>query len=253
MNDNFLNCDDFDFQPFNPTADGDSGVLQLATRKENPAEQYLVKSTYSDLACNEFMYHKVAATLGLYTQEAKLFQPSAQMPYAVGIHYENSARRINVETDCPVGSSNFADFIGFQALYVILGESDSEEYYTDSAGRLFKLDNAASFAVSNLDIMMLDRLPEDDAISMFQKKLNDNDYGMFSLTLQGVVDRHGEAGKAAYIAMIERFSSIDEAPIDEAVDLLGEVYPLVLSEYYYAFVQYRKALCGRFLSEIKTR
>lgn len=250
MNDSFLSIHDFDFQPFNPTADGDSGVLQLATHKENPAEQYIVKSTYPDLACNEFMYHRVAAALGLYTQEAKLFRSSARMPYAVGIHYENSARRINVETDCPVGSGNFAAFIGFQALYVILRESDSEEYYVDGTGRLFKLDNAASFSVSNLDIMMLGHLSEDNAISLFQKKLNANDYDMFSLTLQSVVKRYGEAGKAAYRAMVERFSSIDEAQMDEAADLLSEVYPLVLSEYYPAFVRYRKALCARFLSEM---
>jgi hypothetical protein len=82
MNNNFIDARHFTFAPFphplHPDEPGDSGVLEIATSKKNPIEQYIVKTGYPELGCNEFMYHRVAKALGLYTQEAKLICGSKQ-------------------------------------------------------------------------------------------------------------------------------------------------------------------------------
>jgi len=61
---NFLDARGFTFapfmHPFHEEGHGDSGTLELATSKKNPDEQYIIKSKFPELGCNEFMYHRVA-------------------------------------------------------------------------------------------------------------------------------------------------------------------------------------------------
>lgn len=54
--------------PLHPDEDGDSGAMELANLKDDPLLQYVIKGkrTYPEIACNEFMYHKVATALGRY-------------------------------------------------------------------------------------------------------------------------------------------------------------------------------------------
>ena len=245
----FLNIKDFTLEPYNPSHDGDSGALFLATSKEDSATQYIVKSATPELACNEYMYHKAASALGLHTQEVKLFLPSPRFRYAAGIRYEKDAREAT-QADLSVGASCFPDFIAFQTLYVILNEEDSQEYYLDGDGRLFKLDNAASFNMQSYDVAMLNAISEDEAIEKLRRKLAHTEYNKYAIILRLVTEHHGEAGRSACLAMFERFTRLDVAALEEAVDDVSEVYSIILGEYYYAFWESRKKLCARFLKEV---
>lgn len=47
-----------------PHQEGDSGRLLLAKRKVDRNDRYLVKHAYTDCACNEFIYTKLAQAMG---------------------------------------------------------------------------------------------------------------------------------------------------------------------------------------------
>ena len=69
---------DFIFTPINNPLNriGDSGPLLLAKRKSDNQEQYLIKHAYTDCACNEFVYTKLAQGMGYKMPDAILFQLS---------------------------------------------------------------------------------------------------------------------------------------------------------------------------------
>lgn len=246
---NFLDIKDFNLEPYHTDHEGDSGALFLATSKKDSAVQYIVKSAMPELACNEYMYHKAASALGLYTQEVRLFLPSPRFRYAAGIRYEKNAREAT-QADLSVGASCFPDFIAFQTLYVILNEEDSQEYYLDGDGRLFKLDNAASFNMQSYNVAMLNTISEDEAIEKLKRKLAHTEYSKYAINLQLITEHYGEAGRNACLAMFERFTQLNVDALEEAVDDVSEVYSIILGEYYYAFFESRKKLCARFLKEI---
>ena len=56
-----------------PHQEGDSGRLLLAKRKVDRNDRYLVKHAYTDCACNEFIYTKLAQAMGYCMPDAVLF------------------------------------------------------------------------------------------------------------------------------------------------------------------------------------
>lgn len=247
MSDNFLNAKDFTLQPYQPREyEGDSGRLQLAISKTDESVQYVVKSGMYGLACNEFMYHKVAAVLGLYTPEVKLIIGLPGHKQAGGIRYIPNAQKF-IHND---GSeTNRRDDYLFQTLYVILNEEDSQEHYIDEQGRLFKLDNAASF---NIDFAFHDQITKGRSVGldkMFRNRLELVEYGKYKIIPNLLAEHYGETAKQTCFSMFERFAAIDEPLLDEAYITLDKVYPKKLSDYYCEFILIRKALCERFLRE----
>ena len=135
---------DFRFDVFKPSVGSDSGVLMLATKLNDESEQYIVKCQIEWNPVSEFVYHKVASALGMYTQDVKLFKKLLGAKHACGIRYCANARKADrYDADNP----NRADFFRFNAFFQILGEDDSEEFYIDEQDRLFKLDNAEAFSL----------------------------------------------------------------------------------------------------------
>ena len=116
---NILNRKDFTLSQFTPGVGGDSGALTLATLTADPRVQYVIKSGFPEIACNEFMYHHVAAALGLYTQETNLFMGMAGAKYAVAIRYvPNAIKFSHDEAD----ERSRRTFYEFKTLYLILNE-----------------------------------------------------------------------------------------------------------------------------------
>lgn len=72
-----LETSDFTFAKFMIDRVGDSGQLLLAKRKTDRSEQYLVKHAFTDCAANEFVYTKLAQTMGYHMPDAKLFRLSS--------------------------------------------------------------------------------------------------------------------------------------------------------------------------------
>jgi len=142
-----LKAEDFTFVSYKH--EGDSGAMLLATAKSDPSIQYIIKSEYPEIACNEFMYHHVAAAVGLYTQDVRIVSGIADKNHAVAIRYVPNAQKFIYDTSDEVSKQTY---FKFKTLYAILNEDDSEEFYYDIQSRLFKLDNAASFNMSELAI-----------------------------------------------------------------------------------------------------
>jgi len=249
VNDDILQAGDFTFEPFNPGIGGDSGALQLATAKTDPQIQYIVKSATPELACNEYIYHKIASALGLNTPEVKLFHNNSKLKYAAGIRFIAEARKYLYDKNADDNEGYIADFCAFQTLYVILNEEDSQEFYLDGQGRLFKLDNAASFNIGSYDIVLIGRKNRQDALKIFEAKLNFTEYDKYGIILRILTERYGAAGKNACLSMFKRFSVFDEKALDDALESLDNVYPVELGDYYLKFVISRTALCERFLRE----
>ncbi|MDR2525843.1 MAG: hypothetical protein LBC83_06670 [Oscillospiraceae bacterium] len=241
----------FPFHLLHPDEDGDSGAMELAASKDDPLLRYVIKGkgTYPEIACNEFMYHKVAATLGLYTQGVKLIAGNQNYRRAAAIRYVPGAQKFRLD-----GSSeeNCRAYFEFEALYVILNEEDSHEYYLDGQGRMFKLDNAASFNVEQATIMRFDGNPVGQLfVSDVSAPLHAVGYEWYGIKYKDFMERYGQAAVEAYLALIQRFAALDETALYEVYDSLNKQYPMALGRYYDEFVRIRKETCRRFLGEIK--
>ena len=249
---NFIDARSFTFapfmHPFHEEGHGDSGMLEIATSKKNPDEQYIIKSKFPELGCNELMYHRVAKALGLYTQEVKLISGSKAYHRAAAIRYVPNARLFELKTASP---KNFRAFFEFEALFVILNEDDSHEYYLDGQDRLFKLDNAASFTVSTNTINWF----SGDATSHFftpdiDAPLNAVGYNHYGIGLEIFTEKHGQAAADAYLSLIKRFAEFDESVLEDAYAALDKQYSRMLKMYYSRCIEIRKKTCLRFLNEV---
>lgn len=254
-NSNFIDARNFTFQPFphplHPNEVGDSGALELAASKTNLNEQYIIKrgDTYPEIAANEFMYHKVAAALGLYTQEVKLLNGKKDYLRSAAIRYVSDAQKFSLKTS---NKENFRTFFKFEALFVILNEEDSHEYYLDEKGQMFKLDNAASFTVQQTTIMLFDGNPIGRFfISDINIPLNAVGYDWYSLNLKEFIRIHGQSAADAYLSIIKKFSEFDETVLYEAYSGLDKQYPKALSQYYDECIRIRKETCRMFLAEVR--
>ena len=248
MNPYELRAEDFTFAPYKH--EGDSGAMLLATAKSDPSIQYIVKSEYPEIACNEFMYHHVAAAVGLYTQDVWILSGLADRNHAVAIRYVPNARKFTYDK---ADEESKQTYFKFKTLYAILNEDDSEEIYYDGQGRLFKLDNAASFNMSELAIRHAinygnDELPE-FVWKMLKSGISLVQYEKYALLLEIFKKYFGKEAVEIGYAFFEQFVSIDISKVESAAEALEKIYPFTITEYYPAFVNVRVEACKRFISE----
>jgi hypothetical protein len=254
QNSNFIDARRFTFAPFphplHPDVTGDSGALEFAVSKKAPDEQYIVKcgGEYPEVAANEFMYHKVADALGLYTQDVFLIDGSHDYRRSAAIRYVPNAKLFGLENS---SEENFSAFFEFEALYVILNEGDSHEYYIDGDGRLFKLDNADSFTVEQATVLRFDGNPIGRFfIPDINAPLNSVGYDYYGNMYQAYSRKYGKEAGHAYLTTIHRFADIDQSLLDEAYTDLEKQYPLALCRYYDEAIRIRRNTCRKFLVEI---
>ena len=250
---NILNAKDFTFAPYTPGVGSDSGALHLAASKADPQIQYVIKSASPELACNEFMHHKITAALGLHTQEVKLFRGVRESKYAAGIRYSPDARAFDL-VNC--SEANRRDFFAFHTLYTILNEEDSQEFFIDGQGRVFKLDNAAAF---NLNLYTLAALVRPDINAgqveafiknMMQASLQFTEYDKYAIIRRVLIDKFGPDSESACLEMFKRFADFDDSVLDEAYESLDAIYPEWLSDYFCEFILIRQDECKRYLREV---
>jgi hypothetical protein len=250
---NVLNAKEFSFSPYVSDAGGaggDSGILRLATLKVNSQICYVVKGGSPEIACNEFMYHHVASALGLCTQEARLFKGVSGCEYAVGIRYVPNVKAfVHGKAD----EVNRRDFYAFQVLYVILNEEDSREFYYNEQGRIFKLDNAASFNLQSYvvqNVIAAGQKKTPDIIrQILTSGLNLTEYAKYGIAL-GILNKDfGQSAADVGYDMFKRFAAFDETQLNLAYEVLDKVYPSTISNYYRDFIRSRKSECTRFVRE----
>ena len=135
---------------------GDSGPLLLAKRKQNRAEQYLVKHAYTDCACNEFVYTKLAQAMGYSMPDVLLLRlsPQEKRPY-FATEYLIAQRYLAVSDPDPSyakiweQAENWSQYFSFQALYGITGEGDGLEILLAEDRKIYRVDTTGAFPVGN--------------------------------------------------------------------------------------------------------
>jgi hypothetical protein len=247
---NLISTADYKFEPFSQSrGEGDSGQLLLAANVNVPNEQYVVKAHSPKIPVNEFMYHKIAVALGLYTQKVRLFKRFPECKYAVAIRFCPNAKVYSPAQQPDIDPS---DYFRFLALYEILSEEDSNEIYFDEDNRVFKLDNAAAFNLTEWSMALLlkkTRSPWiqeaiDDEIERFLETAETQRYFIMIETLRKY---HGEAAANICMTTFERFAALDLALFDEAFASLDKAYPKTVSDYLRRFLSIRQATCRKFL------
>jgi hypothetical protein len=246
MPDEILSADDFMIDVFEPDIGGDSGMLRLAALRSDKSVRYVVKGGSPEIACNEFMYHHIAAALGMYTQEARLIQGSGVPAFSVGIRFIPNAQPFRLDS---ANEENRRMYYAFETLYVILNEEDSHEYYIDEQERVFKLDNAASFNLQPYVVRdaMISEL-RDQTSGLLNNALELIEYEKYGIIVDIHKKRCGQAAVRASLDMFRRFSELDETLLGEAFTALGKLYPKTIVGYYRDFIRSRKNECGRFLA-----
>jgi len=249
---NILQEKDFKYEVFKPSVGSDSGVLMIATKLNDENEQYVVKCQVEWNPVSEFIYHKIASALGMYTQDVKLFKKLLEAKHACGIRYCANARKADgYDADNP----NRADFFRFNALFQILGEDDSEEFYTDEQDRVFKLDNAEAFSLSSTYGLLIKKaktksqwikMAMDEELEKYYGNLNKQICRMLADKLLEVF---GEKALKIYLDTFIRFSELNLSMLDEAFTSLDKIYPKTFSEYLRRYLEERQPLCRVFIEE----
>ena len=247
---NIIQEKDYRFEVFKPSVGSDSGVLMLATKLADESVQYVVKCQVEWNPASEFFYHKIATALGIHTQEVKLFKSLLEAKYACGIQYCANARKVHdFNTDNP----NRSDFFRFMALYQILNEEDSEEFYADDQDRLFKLDNAEAFMLSSVFGLLFKKaktksqwikMAIDEELERYLNKINEQFY---SLMADDISEKFGKEAFMVYLDTYNSFADLDLSELDEAFTSLGRVYPKTLNEYLRMFLEIRQLACREFV------
>ena len=241
---NIIQEKDFKYDVFKPSIGGDSGVLMLATKLTDESVQYIIKCQVEWNPASEFIYHKVAAALGMYTQEVKLFKSLMEAKYACGIRYCAEALKIN---DFDANDPNQADYFRFMALYQILNEEDSEEFYADGQNRVFKLDNAEAFYLSSAYGLLVKKaktksqwikMAMDEDTDRFVDKLDKHYYSMMA---DKIAEVYGKGAVKIYLDTFTRFAGLDIFMLEEAFTSLDRVYPKTFSEYLRRFLEARQS------------
>ena len=153
ISNDYLNTSDFKFSKLEN--DGDSGNLLLAISKKDSSLKYIVKHEYYDSACNEYMFSKIAHSVGVLTPDVKLFivddkKNLFKSNFVCGIRYlENS--KLMKEKDLISNKRYIEEYIKMIALGYILDEDDGVEvieYNND----IYRIDATSSFKLSHLFI-----------------------------------------------------------------------------------------------------
>jgi hypothetical protein len=243
---NIIQEKDFRYEIFKPSVGSDSGVLMLATKLTDESVQYVVKCQIEWNPASEFIYHKVGASLGVYTQEVKLFKRLLEAKYACGIRYCANACKVN---DFAADDPNRSDFFRFMALYQILNEEDSEEFYTNEQNRLFKVDNAEAFILSSAYGLLVKKaktksqwikMAIDEELERYLRKTNEQFYPMMA---DKILEASGKEAMRIYLDTFIKFAELDISVLDEAFTSLDKVYPKTFSEYLRRFLEIRQPIC----------
>ena len=147
------------------------------------------------------------------------------------------------------------DFFRFKALFQILNEEDSEEFYTDAQNRLFKLDNVEAFLFSITCGLLIKKaktksqwikMAIDEELVRYASKLNKQYYSMMA---KNILDVFGKEAFDIYLETFTKFAELDLSVLDEAFASLDKIYPKTFSEYLHHFLEICQSACREFVEK----
>ncbi len=144
---------DFNFADYEH--EGDSGSLFLATNKKDSTRQYIVKHAYTDCACNEFVYAKLAQAMEYHVPETRLFLLTNEekrnifdTEYIVGSLFLDVAEYTPSYSFIRERAKNWSEYFSFSALYAMTGEIDGIETLLTTDGIIYRIDTTDAFPIS---------------------------------------------------------------------------------------------------------
>lgn len=254
---------DFVFTPFCPLGhDGDSGSLLLAKQKENRNVRYVIKHAYTDCACNEYIYTKLAQAMGYTMPGAVLLQLSStekrkyfQTEYLIGIQYLDLEIEAPSYTEIQEKATNWVEYFSFWGMYAMFGESDSFETPLAKDGKIYRIDTTDAFPIStwqlddagiNMDIHGV------NPYAMHKKQLLSSDFS--HILLPSWCDSYFEFcrktdqnGIPHFLEPFARIQEIRQDYIDDFLDTLCYFYPDFIGEYFKRYISALKKQCADYL------
>ena len=244
---------DYDFSVFSER-EGDSGKLLLATQKSNSANQYLVKHAYTNCACNEFIYTKLALAMGYAMPKAVLFQASSseglshfETEYVIGEQLLNVVNEQPSYEEIRNSADNWSDYFAFYALYEMTGEGDDVELLLADDNLIYRVDTTGAFPIGNfqLDLAAVDQnIAGVNPYQMTKEQLLSSDFSNVlncfacDCMLKKCLEIDSKC-KAYYLEPFARIQEVREDYIDDFLNTLCYFYPDYIGEY---FKRYLSAL-----------
>lgn len=243
---------DFVFSPIQPIDRiGDSGNLLLAKRKLNHKEQYLVKHAYTDCACNEFIYTKLAQAMGYHMPDAVLFHLSKSekrrcftTEYIIGLRYLELINKSPTYHEIRELAKNWKEYFAFQALYYIFGECDGLDTPIASDNFIYRVDTTDAFPVNDCILSAAGiniEINGNNPYLILKKQLLSsnfstafsNSYCDFGLEC---CLKEDEACLPYFLEPFSRIQEISDDYIDDFLNILCYLYPDYIGEYFKLYI-----------------
>lgn len=244
--------------------DGDSGKLLLAKRKTNRNEQYLVKHAYTDCACNEFVYTKLAQAMGYSMPDAILFQLSPgekrscfKTEYIIGERYLTVVDPSPTYETVREKAKNWAHYFAFLGLYGLTGESDGIELLLVNDGKIYRVDTTDAFPISNYQLDAAGINKEINGCNPYietQKLLLSQDFSdILNLSsCDRCLERCLKTDASSLSYFLEPFARLRDIPsdyIDGFLNTLCYFYPDFIGDYFKLYLSALQNQCWAYYEE----
>ena len=254
---------DFIFSPIERIA-GDSGKLLLAQNKTNPNKRYLVKHEYTDCACNEYVYTKLAEAMGYCMPDAVLFQISLDEDFdRFRTEYVIGERFLNViDSDPPYAiireqAKNWYQYFGFRALYAMTGECDGIEVLLADDSKIYRVDTTDAFPLSVHHLSFAGVNQNINGMNPYISTKNALLSADFDNTLyHDLCDFQFEKCLKIYRSSVryflepfERIQEISKDYIDDFLNTLCYFYPDFIGDYFKRYISGLQKQCAAYLRE----
>ena len=253
VSDDVVQTADYVFSRINPTGTiGDSGQLLLAKCKSDRSRRYLVKHAYTDCSANEFVYTKLAQSMGIKMPDAVLFQLSEgekrryfKTEYIIGLKYLN----ITVETptfrQIREQAHNWQDYFRYIAMYHMFLEGDSLETPLASDGFIYRVDTTDAFLLSDGYLSHAGLNVEADGVNIkntVHKYVREFEYDQlwkysdFDHVKHQLAEKYGMENIQYFLEPFVLIQEIQDDYIDSFLNTLCYFYPDFIGDYFKCFI-----------------
>ena len=245
-----------------PNHNGDSGELLLARRKTDAKDRYLVKHAFTDCACNEFVYTKLALAMEYSMPNAVLFQlspgekqPYFQTEYIIGEQYLVLLDPTPDFHTIREQAENWKQYFAFYGLYSLTGESDGLELLLANNHQIYRVDTTDAFPIScfQLDIAGIDRNIDGPSHKLKQLLLSCDLSSVFdTLLCDSTLEYCLKKDADSRPLFLEPFARIREIPgdyIDDFLNTLCYFYPDFIGDYFKRYLSALQDQCAIYWRE----
>lgn len=263
--DDVVKTTDFIFSaPFE--REGDSGKLLLAKRKADRSDKYFVKHAFTDCACNEYVYTKLAQAMGYKMPDVVLFQLSEtekrkyfKTEYIIGARYLNIVEPFPTYKVIREQAKNWQEYFCFYGLYAMTGEADGMESPLVDDGFIYRVDTTDAFPISNWDLEFAGVYQEIQGSTpneLIKQRLQTRDFSntvsfdSCDFCFELCREKDAQVCERFFLEPFRKIQEISEDYVDEFLNTLCYFYPDYVGDF---FKRYIAALKQQSAEYIKTK